>query len=1078
MQAEVRRMSQREGEVVSEGSGEGRGREFKLSQQFEPRKLEDAVRAFWARTEVRAEIARAKESSPVIGFVEGPPTLNGEPHIGHARGRIFKDLWYRRETMAGKRVLFRSGWDTQGLPVELQAEKELGLKGNKTENLRAIGEEKLVAACKEIVKKYQQSWLKADASIGLLLDYGGYWTYRDEYIEREWKILEAAYNRGLLGEGYRVVAYCPSCQTSLSNREVADGYETVTDPSLYYKAKVSGEDAYLLVWTTMPFTVVTDELIGVHPDEDYSYIEVDGETWIVGDARLAELASTLKLDEFRRLKTVKGSQLEGMRYEPPLAEWVPGQRRLKEEGKVHLVVAEDFVDPTTGSGIVHMAPANGEEDFEVASKRKLPIFNPIDDEVRFTEEAGEFQGKFVRDADEEVVARLKERGLVVGSFKIRHEYPTCWRSHHKLVYMLRREYFYWMEKIVDQTVKAAEDVEYFYEAPRNRFIEIIKEARPWNVTRERIWGAPLPLWSCESCGEKTGLFSRKAIVEAALELPDGPGFELHRPWIDRVVVRCRKCGGRARREPFVLDTWHNSGAAPYAGQSDEEYDRLVPVPFLTEGIDQTRGWAYTLLVENVILSGRPQAPYSAFLFQGHVLDEKGEKMSKSKGNTMEANTVFAEHSADLVRLYLLWKGTPVDSVNFDPKEMKGRPFQVLNTLYHLHLYYLTNSAYDGFNWGPEATAALGDRKELLPQDRWLLSKLEGLVADCDRAYAERRFNEAARAFDSFIIEVLSQEYVPLVRSELWEDLPETRSRRLAIYAVLAHALRTLDLLMHPYVPFLTDYLFNAAFSRAGRSVILEPLPRGDPTLADASLEKEYDLMWSLVSLANSARMSAKLKRRWPLKSGLYFAKEKLSSQAEGLLAEIANLREVKFSEAASMPVELKARLDTAAVGRRLGKDFNRVVSAVNSSDPWSLWTEAMKEGHVTVTVGGTGYRFDRKELEFEVEARQGYAVASAGDSLVVLDTARDEELTAEGTVRDVARRLQALRKEKGYVPTEVLPKASVAGVDRATAEILLGKKERLLFLVRAKDLEVTEGSPSGEGWTESDLDGKKVFLRI
>jgi isoleucyl-tRNA synthetase len=1062
---------------VSEGSSDGKRPGFVLGQHFEPREIEKAVREFWASVDVRRQIAQARRGAVVLGFVEGPPTLNGEPHIGHVRGRIFKDLWYRRETMGGNFVLFRSGWDTQGLPVELQAEKELGLKGNKTENLKAIGEEKLVAACKEIVKKYGKSWLAADSYVGLLLDYDGYWTYRDQYIEREWKILEAAYGRGLLGEGQRVVAYCPSCQTSLSNREVADGYETVTDPSLYYKAK-AGEGLYLVVWTTMPFTVVTDELIGVNPETDYSYVKVGGETWIVGDARVDDVLASSKIEGATRLKTVKGSALEGLRYEPPLRDIVPGQARLAAEGKVHMVVAEDFVDPTTGSGVVHMAPANGEEDFEVASRRKLPIFNPIDDEVKFTEDAGGFAGSFVRDTDEAVVTALRERGLVVSYSKIRHEYPTCWRSHHKLVYMLRREYFYWVDRIVEKTVEAAEKVEYFYEGPKNRFLEIIKEARPWNITRERIWGAPLPLWACGACGEKTALFSRKAILEAAVELPDGPEFELHRPWIDRVVVRCRKCGGRAYREPFVLDTWHNSGAAPYAGQSDGEYSSLVPVPFLTEGIDQTRGWAYTLLVENVILSGKAQAPYKSFLFQGHVLDEKGEKMSKSKGNTLEASKLFPEHSADLVRFYLLWKGTPIDSVNFDAKEMYGRPFQVLNTLYHLHLYYQTNSRYDGFVWDASALEGIRERGGLEPQDCWLLSKLEGLVAVADEAYRGRRFNEATRAFDSFIIEVLSQEYVPLTRGELWDDLPETKGRRDVIYAVLAQALRTLDLLLHPYVPFLTDFLFNAVFSDGGRSVILERTPEADGALVDAALEEEYDRMWALVSLANSARMNAKVKRRWPLGRGLYSADTRLSGAAEKLLAEVANVRTMEFKPAKELPLKLKARLDTAVAGRRLKQDFNSVVSAVNAADPWSLWAEAREKGHVSISVGDRLHTFDRKELQFEVSPETGYAVGSLGDNFVALDSTRDEKLIAEGVVRDVARRLQALRKERGCVPTDVLPVAALRGLDRATVELLAKKKEELLFLVRVKEVDISEEAPQGDGWSESDLDGKKIFLRI
>ena len=461
-----------------------------------------------------------------------------------------------------------------------------------------------------------------------------------------------------------------------------------------------------------------------------------------------------------------------------------------------------------------------------------------------------------------------------------------------------------------------------------------------------------------------------------------------------------------------------------------------------------------------------------------MLDEKGEKMSKSKGNTVEALQLFRAHSADLLRFYLLWKGTPVDSVNFDEKEMYGRPFQVLNTLYHLHLYYLTNSRYDGFEWDPSRAPALSRMKEAKPQEKWLLSKLEGMVASVEESYRRKRFNEAAKAFDSFIIEVLSQEYVPLTRSELWDDLPETKERRAAIYSVLAHSLRTLDLLMHPYVPYLTDYLFNSVFSRAGRSVVLEMTPRQDPSLLDARLEGEYDAMWGLVSLANSARMEAKVKRRWPLKAGLYSSRERLNPEAEKLLAETANVGRIEFREAHKLPIALTARLDTASVGKRLKQDFNKVLAAVNAAEPWAIWSSAMNDGQATVTVEGKEFTFDRKEWAFEVKALPGFAVASMGDRFVALETARDEELTAEGTIRDVARRLQALRKEKGYVPTEVLPRAEVCGLDEATAALLTKKKEKLLFLVRVREVYTSDSPPAGDGWTESDLDGKKIFLRI
>ncbi|MFQ6134479.1 MAG: class I tRNA ligase family protein, partial [Nitrososphaerales archaeon] len=607
-----------------------------LNSNFRPKEVEDIIREFWEDIGVRRVVADRVAGKSPVGYVEGPPTMNGEPHIGHIRGRILKDLWYRFCVLKGLNVVFRAGWDTQGLPVELQAEKELGLTGSKAENLKVVGEEKIVEACKQLIEKYNASWREADRLLGMSMDYeNAYWTYKDEYIEREWKYLEQAWKKGLLGEGFRVVPYCPSCQCSLSHAEVGQGYETVSDPSLYFKVKVAGEERYLVLWTTMPFTVVTDEMIGVKPDEEYVEAAVGSERWIVAAGRLEHLMEELGIDDYKVGSRVQGSKLEGLRYEYPLAKYVPAQAELDRNERVHSVVAEEFVDVTTGSGLVHLSPANGEEDFEIAKRRGVPIYNPIDDQAEFTSEAGVFKGLFVRDADEKVAELLEKEGRLIKLGKITHEYPTCWRSHHKLVWTARREYFYWVEKLGDLAVEAAQKVEYFFEPPMNRFIEIIKEKVPWCVSRERVWGAPLPIWACSECGEKMGLFSRREIVKNAVELPDGPSFELHKPWIDRVKLKCSKCGGVAVREPYVLDTWHNSGAAPYASFVDDEYVKLVPVEFLTEGIDQTRGWAYTLLVEHVIMTGKPEAPYKAFLFQGHILDEKGNKMSKSLGNMIE-----------------------------------------------------------------------------------------------------------------------------------------------------------------------------------------------------------------------------------------------------------------------------------------------------------------------------------------------------------------------------------------------------------------------------------------------------------
>jgi len=485
-------------ENIKSVPSEPMSQEPKFSSVYDWKLVEPKVRKFTKDVDLIKEISKSMGKKRRVGYVEGPPTLNGVPHIGHIRGRIMKDLWYRYSTLLLKEnVVFRAGWDCQGLPVELQAEKELGLSGNKWDDLKQIGEEKLVEACKRLLGKYLQSWEEADDLLGLLLDHSkAYMTYKDGYIEREWKFLERAWERGILGEGYKVVPYCPSCMTSLSHAEAVLGYETLEDPSLYYKVRAS-DGSYLVIWTTMPFTVVTDEMVGVKPDASYAYVKVGGETWILGEDRRVALAKELGLQFGETVKLVKGRDLDGLTYEHPLLKMIPGLERLHAQGSIHKVVAEEFVDTETGTGLVHLSPANGEEDFQVATRRGVPVFAPIDDRVRFTEEAGRFAGLYVRDADSVVSKLLTERGSLVSEGRLEHEYPTCWRSGHRLVWVARREYFYWIDRVKDMLVEAAEKVEYYFDAPRNRFIEFLKQSPPWCISRERVWGTPLPIWVCE-----------------------------------------------------------------------------------------------------------------------------------------------------------------------------------------------------------------------------------------------------------------------------------------------------------------------------------------------------------------------------------------------------------------------------------------------------------------------------------------------------------------------------------------------------------------------------------------------------
>ena len=810
---------------------------MKLGDKFELKTFENQVRAYYddptIKRNIKEYLGDSENFKTTIGYVEGPPTMNGEPHLGHIRGRIIKDLWFRKSTIEKKKMEFQPGWDSQGLPVELQAEKILGLTGNKSDNLRKVGIKKIVETCKKLILEYNEKWVQVDNLIGMSFDYDkGYWTYTDKYIEREWKYISKALTEGILKEWFRVVAYCPSCQTSLSNAEINQSYEQVEDPSFYYKVKLKGSDTFLVVWTTMPFTLITDELVGVNPDAQYLTLKVDyegkNEKWIVSENRVKELMADLKVEKYEVVDRFLGIKLEGQYYIHPLLHNIPGLNDLASQGKIHFVVAENFVDVTTGSGIVHLSPANGEEDFDIATKRKIPIFVPIDDKVFFTKDAGKYQNQFVRDVDPIVVNDMQLTNSVVKIGKLTHKYPTCWRSHHKIVWLARKEYFYMIDVLGDQPIVAASKVNYFYEQPKNRFLEIIRERVPWCISRERVWGTPLPIWKCTKCSFKEGLFSREAIVARASYLPDGENFELHRPWIDEVLINCPKCQNKMKRELFVLDTWHNSGSAPYSSLSDAEYDTLIPAEFLTEGIDQTRGWAYTLLMLNVILKKSPQSPFQSFLFTGHVLDDKGNKMSKSLGNVVDAKSLLIDNPVDLVRLYFIWKSSPIEPLNFDIKEMSSRPHQVLSTLFFLHIYYQQNAAYDQFKFGDwySRSGWNANNLSLRSQDIWILTKLKDLIDESAHLLSNCRFHEASHAVEDFIINSLSQTYVPLIRYDLWSDDLDNQDRRFTVYRILSRCLLTIDIILHPICPFFTEYLYQSCFKQFD-SILMENLPGGE-----------------------------------------------------------------------------------------------------------------------------------------------------------------------------------------------------------------------------------------------------------
>ena len=1067
---------------------------MEFNTKFDVKAIENEVRNYLDNLDLRAHLENELAGKELVGFVEGPPTMNGEPHAGHLRGRIIKDLWYRYNILRKKKVIFRAGWDTQGLPVELQAEKELGLTGSKAENVSKVGVEKIVETCKKIIHSYNEKWVAADKLLGMSFNYEkAYWTFRDEYIEREWQYLKKAWESGVLREWFRVVAYCPSCQTSLSNAEVNQGYENVEDPSFYYKVKLTDENAYLIVWTTMPFTIVTDEMVGTNPNADYNHVRANGENWIVGADRMEELMKELRVEDYAVQKTIKGSALDGRHYVHPLLHLIPGLAELASTGSIHFVVAEDFVDTATGSGLVHLSPANGEEDFEIAAKRNLPIFVPIDDRVVFTEKAGTFKDLFVRDADMKVVQAMKEANASIKLGKIKHQYPTCWRSHHKVVWLARREYFYIIEKLGDRPLEAAQNVEYFFEPPKNRFVEIIKEQHPWCISRERVWGTPLPIWSCSKCGHKEALFSRADIVRKAIELPDGQGFELHRPWIDRIKINCEKCGATMQREQFVLDTWHNSGAAPYASLTDEEFTDLIPATFLTEGIDQTRGWAYTLLMENVIMNEAGIAPFQSFLFQGHVLDEKGNKMSKSLGNVIEARALLSDNPVDLVRLYFIWKSSPIESLNFSLDEMKTRSYQILSTLHNLHVYFKQNSEFDKFDHDKHNLQWVVDSNLLGQTEVWLLSKLQGLITEVTDSFSRCRFHEGAKAIDEFIINHLSQTYVPLTRNVIWDDSVENLDRRLAVYSVIGHALMQLDIMLHPLSPFITEYLCLTCFEKKS-SILLASWPTHDEKLVNVKVESAFDMIKEIVSLANAARNLAGLKRRWPIKQVMICGHGVKSLDIEGFsdaLKSQLNTGEYKLVEMpggsqvekvvglldGKMPISFSVALVRKNVAPRVKADIGKVSQVFESADKLSV-LNSLRLGSYSLAFDDKTVDLSPSDVEITYKASEGYSSSERDDLVVFISTTRDKDLTAKGLLRDLARQLQQLRKERQYNPTEILNAAYAAGLDDEEVATLSAMRDQLTYLVRVKTAVLSKEPLDNVTYKNVEIDGREFKISV
>lgn len=890
--------------------------------------VEDYVRKFWAEKNIEEKWRAFDPNNKKFTFLEGPPTTNGFPHVGHIRGRTYKDVVLRFWRSRGYSVWAQGGWDMQGLPVELEVEQRQGLKSKK--DIEKFGVAKFSEECNKLVDYYLSFWEEwGTRRLGLWLDLErAYQTRRPRYIEYAWRLIKRAHEKGLLAEDYKVLWFCPRCETSLSDHEVDLGYAEREDPSIYVKFKVEGrDDEYLVIWTTTPWTIVDNEAVAVHPEYSYAKVEVlvDGkrEYWWLAERLAQQLMQLFGVKEWRIVETKKGAELVGMRYVHPLADLVP-----ERANRPHQVYPAEFVTLEQGTGLVHIAPGHGPEDFELAQKFGIKITNSVEINGVYNELGGRYAGMYVFDVDKKVVEDLKERGLLIYSTKIRHEYPHCWRCGTKLILRADRQWFIKMSKLRDQMYEELKKVKIYPEKLRYRFDDFVKNARDWNISRSRFWGTPLPIWRCQKDGRILVIGSIDELKAMAKSLPPVDDFWLvHRPWIDQVEISTPDCD-KWVREPYVADVWMDSGIAWIAavdGERNRElWESLYPFDWVTEAIDQTRGWFYSLLATSMVYTGR--APYKSILITGHILDKQGQKMSKSKGNVIWAKDLLSKYGADPVRLYLLTKAAPWESLNFDPDEVK---FEVsyLNILWNVVKFADTYMGLDGFDPKKHALEAYLDKA--LDEDKWLLSAANKLAEEVARRMEAFEIHEAARAWVDFVVETLSHRYIRLLRRRVWSEEPT--EDKFAAYAVLFKVLKDVLVIGGIFVPHIAEYLWQNFVKKyepdVAESVHLARYPEPGPV--DEELLRTFDELFKAFSIIAEARNKAGIKLRWPISKVVIRGAPRAAKYA-ALLAYLANAKTVEEGEcpegwvsheeggiAVCVPAKLEPELYYEALAREL-----------------------------------------------------------------------------------------------------------------------------------------------------------------
>ncbi|MCB6687002.1 isoleucine--tRNA ligase [Blautia wexlerae] len=983
---------------------------------------EKKVEEFWKENHIFEKSMENRKEGETYTFYDGPPTANGKPHIGHVLTRVIKDMIPRYRTMKGYMVPRKAGWDTHGLPVELEVEKKLGLDGK--EQIEEYGMEPFIKQCKESVWKYKGMWEDFSSTVGFWADMEHpYVTYYDDYIESEWWALKEIWNKKLLYKGFKIVPYCPRCGTPLSAQEVSQGYKTVKERSAVVRFKVVGEDAYFLAWTTTPWTLPSNVALCVNPDETYCKVKAaDGYTYYMAEALLDKVLGKLAKEEgekaYEVLETYKGTDLEYKAYEPLFA--CAGEAAAKQKKKAHFVTCDNYVTMSDGTGIVHIAPAFGEDDSRIGRNYELPFVQFVDGQGNLTKETP-YAGVFVKKADPMVLTDLDKEGKLFDAPKFEHDYPHCWRCDTPLIYYARESWFIKMTAVKDDLIRNNNTINWIPESiGKGRFGDWLENVQDWGISRNRYWGTPLNIWQCE-CGHMHSIGSRQELFEMSGD-ERAKTVELHRPYIDEITLKCPECGGEMHRVPEVIDCWFDSGAMPFAQhhypfENKELFEQQFPANFISEAVDQTRGWFYSLLAESTLLFNK--APYKNVIVLGHVQDENGQKMSKSKGNAVDPFDALNKYGADAIRWYFYINSAPWLPNRFHGKAVVEGQRKFMSTLWNTYAFFVLYADIDNF----DPTKYELNYDQLPVMDKWLLSRLNTTVQAVDNDLANYKIPEAARALQEFVDE-MSNWYVRRSRERFWAKGME--QDKINAYMTLYHALVTIAKTAAPMIPFMTEDIYQnlvrSVDKDAPESIHLCDFPTVNEAWIDKDLEADMKELLEIVVLGRACRNTANIKNRQPIGTMYVKAEKKMSEFYTDIIADELNVKEVKFADDVESFISYSFKPQLRTVGPKYGKLLGGIRQALTDINGTAAMNELRSNGVLKLDINGNDVELTEEDLLIETAQTEGYVSESDGETSVVLDTNLTPELIEEGFVREIISKIQTMRKEAGF---EVMDKIVV-----------------------------------------------------